>query len=73
MTDIFYRVVPLPEGVHSLCKKSPDGSYTILINMHDPDYTWLHHYEHEIIHIKHLDFEAGDIQQIEAEAHRRSL
>lgn len=72
MTDIYYRVLPLPAGIHSLCRKSPDGTYTIIINQNDPPSTWLGHFKHEIFHIKYADLDSpGDVQEIEARAHRR--
>lgn len=71
MTEsIYYRVVVLPDGIHSLCRKSPDGSYTILVNANDPDYTWLRHYQHELQHIRRNDHDSDEaVQKIEATVH----
>lgn len=69
-SEIYCRVVPLPKGVSSLCRKSPDGSYTVLISENEPSSSWEKHYNHELRHITNGDFDSDDdINTIEERNH----
>lgn len=69
--------------VHLISNKNPkfreavtpnaDGSYSVFINANMAQNQIEKAYRHALFHIQHDDFNKGDIQQIESEAHENAL
>lgn len=73
MIDRYGNNVLLISGfpVKGAVTPNDDGTYSIFINANQSDEGIMRTYYHELGHILHEDFEKEDVQQIEAEAHRR--
>lgn len=70
MDEIYVYTIPLPYGVHDVVLPCADG-YTIYISDRlDKDHAQ-RAYNHAMWHIKNNDFEKTNLQEIEAEAHRK--
>lgn len=70
MDDIFVYVVTLPEGVSEGVLKCADG-YTVYISDRLDQEHRIRAYNHAMWHIKNDDWNKSNVQEIEAEAHRR--
>lgn len=73
MIDRYGNNVLLISGfpVKGAVTPNDDGTYSIFINANQSDEGIMRTYYHELSHILNNDFEKHDVQQIEAEAHRR--
>ena len=56
---------------NELVTQNEDGGYTILINSRLSSRGQMDAYRHAMRHIENRDFEKHDVQEIEADAHRR--
>ena len=72
MPVVNVKLMDLDTMVHEVVTKNSDGSYTIIINSRFALESQKAAYLHAIGHIENDDFEKDDVQQIEAEAHRRN-
>ena len=69
-SDIYIYMVSLPTGINEAVTPCADG-YTIYLSDKLSAEKRMEAYEHAMKHINNLDFEKYDVQEIEAEAHRR--
>lgn len=70
MDDVFVYVIDLPAKVREIVMPCSCG-YTVYISARLDLPHRLKAYRHALRHIAERDFEKDDVQQIEAEAHRR--
>ena len=68
--EIYTHVIDLKSSIPSCVTENADGSYTIFINDRTSVESRIEHYEHEIEHILHNDFEKEDVNEIESERHK---
>ena len=66
-------IINMDYGIHEQVNLNHDGSYTIFLNARDSDKTQRYSFYHALDHIMRGDFCKHDVQEIEAEAHRRSV
>ena len=67
--DVFVHFAEIPGTVNeAVCPCT--GGYNVTIDPRQSDAGIRRSYNHAIKHIKELDFERDDVQQIEANAHR---
>lgn len=66
--DIFVYITDLPEGVHEAVTPCADG-YTVYLDSGLWKSDRIKAYEHALRHIKNLDFEKCDVQEIEGRTH----
>ena len=71
MEDVNVVYLNMEYGVHEQVTLNADGSYTIFLNARDSSFMNQYSLHHALQHINNHDFEKSDVQQIEAEAHRR--
>lgn len=69
-SDIYIYTVSLPVGINETVTPCADG-YTIYLSDKLSAEKRMEAYEHAMHHINNLDFEKYDVQEIEADAHRR--
>lgn len=67
---IFTYVVQLPDGINEAVMACTEG-YTIYIDESLDEAGRKRAFQHAMIHIGRNDFYRGDVQRIEAEAHRK--
>ena len=67
---IFTYVVQLPDGINEAVMACAEG-YTIYIDEDLDEAGRKRAFQHAMIHIGRSDFYRGDVQRIEAEAHRK--
>lgn len=70
MDDIFVYCVNLPSGVHEMVVPCADG-YTVYLNALESEEQQEKAFKHVLKHINHNDHQKDDVQQIEADAHRK--
>lgn len=70
MEDIFIYQIDLPCGINEAVMPCCDG-YTIYLDINLSEEQKRAALQHALWHIKHNDFEKGDVQQIEVDAHKR--
>lgn len=68
--DVFVYLIDLPDGINEMITPCTDG-HTVYIDARLDDAHRLRAYEHACSHIDGNDFEKSNIQQIEADAHRK--
>lgn len=66
------KIIDMDTGISEQVVKNPDGSYTVFINARYATEAQKESYLHAIGHIEDGDFEKTDVQQIEADQHRRN-
>lgn len=71
MNTVTTRLIALPTTIRAYTVLDAEADYTICINSRISYEQQLMAYEHELKHINSNDFEKENIQQIEAEAHRK--
>lgn len=69
--NIYVYFIRLPEGINEIVVPCFNG-YTVYIDSSLSDYGREKAYKHALHHISNNDFEKADVQEIEAEAHRRT-
>lgn len=69
MINVIY--LNMDHGIHEQVTQNHDGSYTIFLNSRDSRETNLQWYRHALSHINGHDHEKDDIQQIEADCHKK--
>ena len=72
MIEVFVKIIDMNTGIREQVVKNHDGSFTVFINARYATEAQKAAYIHAIGHIENDDFEKDDVQQIEAEAHRRN-
>lgn len=70
MDDVFVYAVSLPAGCNEAVLPCADG-YTVYINEKLDDTHRMNALQHALKHIANKDFEKDNVQQIEADAHRK--
>lgn len=70
MDDIFVYLAPLPIGVNEAVMQCADGFTIYLADRLDQQHR-IKAYRHALRHIKNDDWNRSNVQEIEAEAHRR--
>lgn len=60
-----------PAGFHGMVVRNPDDSYTILTDPNDSFERRMMTVKHELDHINGGDFNIEDVQQIEADSHKK--
>ena len=65
------RFMEMPTKIRAFTVRDADFDYTICINSRISYEQQLEAYKHELKHINHGDFDNDDVQQVEAEAHRK--
>lgn len=68
MANIYTYIVNLPTDTHEMVAPCADG-YTIYLRAGDTREMQLRAYRHALGHVLQGDFDKGDVQSIEAEAH----
>ena len=68
--DVFVYFNPLPDGVNEMIAPC-DGGYTVLIDPRQSHDGVERSYRHALKHINNDDFEREEVQQIEADAHKK--
>lgn len=68
MTNIYTYIVDLPTDTHEMVAPCADG-YTIYLRAGDTREMQLRAYRHALGHVLQGDFDKGDVQSIETEAH----
>lgn len=69
MAEIFTYIVDLPTDTHEMVAPCADG-YTVYLRAGDTREMQLAAYQHALEHVLRGDFDHGDVQSIETEAHR---
>lgn len=70
--DIFVYMVDLPDGVNEMVAPCLAG-YTVYINDKLSPEGRREAYRHALHHIVNRDFEKSDVNEIEVEAHKRTI
>ena len=70
MEDIYVYEVDLPRGINEMVSPAADNSYTIYIDRRLSDDGKMKAYRHALRHC-YGDFNKGDVQAIEEDAHER--
>lgn len=68
MANIYTYIVDLPTDTHEMVAPCADG-YTIYLRAGDTREMQLRAYRHALGHVLQGDFDKGDVQSIETEAH----
>ena len=68
MVNIYTYIVDLPTDTHEMVAPCADG-YTIYLRAGDTREMQLRAYRHALVHVLQGDFDKGDVQSIETEAH----
>ena len=69
MEDINVHLLDMDTMIPEHLIKNDDGSYTIFLNARLSHETRVRSYYHALRHIHDDDFEKGDVQKIESNAH----
>ena len=69
MEDVYVYFVQLPDGVKEMVTPCLDG-HTVYIDDRLDETQRLKEYRHALRHIVGLDFEKGNVQEIEKKAHK---
>ena len=64
-------IMDMEYGIHEHLIQNHDGSYSILLNARDTRETREVSFAHALYHIVNGDFEKDNVQQIEADAHKK--
>lgn len=70
MEEINIQVLDMDTKIPEQLVKNDDDSYTVFLNARLSNEGRIKSYLHALNHIKHNDFEKGNVQYIESEAHR---
>lgn len=65
------KLIDMDTGISEQVVKNADGSYTVFINARYATEAQKKAYLHAVGHIEDGDFEKENVQEIEAEQHRR--
>lgn len=71
MSNVFLYLVDLPPGINEMVSPGCEDDYTIYIDRNLPYRQKVLAVDHALGHLRREDFYKDNIQEIEAEAHRR--
>lgn len=71
MSDYYVYMVPFPDGIREAVTPGYENDYTIYINENLPDEEKLKAYRHAVNHCIRNDFAKENVQEIEANAHKK--
>jgi hypothetical protein len=68
---IYTKLMDMPYGVHGYTKRNLDGSWSIILNVHDDNERRRQAYDHEVSHIQNGDYDSVGIcaSALELERH----
>lgn len=71
MTDVYIYQIDMPRGFHEAVSPGWEDDCTVYVNSKDSIARRIKSVDHAIKHLKRDDFNKENVQQVEAEAHRR--